>query len=55
MPRTLWYGILNAIVAAWVIAAVIQRVMGFRIAAHEEHLGLDTVLHGETGYAMGPS
>ncbi|WP_308467841.1 ammonium transporter [Rathayibacter soli] len=37
----------------WTIGTAIQRVMGFRVATHEERVGLDAVAHGEQGYAIG--
>jgi len=39
--------------ATWGIGTVIQRVMGFRVAEHEERVGLDLVAHGEQGYVIG--
>ncbi len=37
---------------SWAIATLIQRVIGFRAALHEERSGLDAVLHGERGYVL---
>ena len=37
---------------AYLIAAGIQRLIGFRAAAHEERAGVDATLHGEAGYAI---
>ncbi|MEV4093544.1 ammonium transporter [Streptosporangium saharense] len=37
----------------WVIAKVIDRVMGFRIGADDEVTGIDITSHAETGYDLG--
>jgi len=37
---------------AYAIGWAIQRTMGFRIAAEHEIAGVDTVVHGEKGYAL---
>lgn len=37
-------------VVAWVVGWVIQKTMGFRIRDDEEVAGVDTVVHGESGY-----
>lgn len=39
-------------VLAWVIGTVIQKTMGFRIKNEDELAGVDTVVHGEEGYAL---
>ncbi len=39
-------------VLAWVIGTIIQRTMGFRIKNEDELAGVDTVVHGEEGYAL---
>ncbi|MEV7006080.1 ammonium transporter [Streptosporangium sp. NPDC051022] len=40
-------------VVTWVIAKIIDRVMGFRISAEEEIAGVDITSHAETGYDLG--
>ncbi|GAA3099339.1 ammonium transporter [Streptosporangium carneum] len=40
-------------VVTWVIAKIIDRVMGFRISADEEVAGIDITSHAETGYDLG--
>ncbi|MEV8632856.1 ammonium transporter [Streptosporangium sp. NPDC051023] len=40
-------------VVTWVIAKIIDRVMGFRISADEEIAGIDITSHAETGYDLG--
>lgn len=37
---------------AWVIGTVIQKTMGFRITNEDEVAGVDTIVHGEEGYAL---
>jgi Amt family ammonium transporter len=37
---------------AWIIGTVIQRTMGFRITNEDEVAGVDTIVHGEEGYAL---
>jgi Amt family ammonium transporter len=37
---------------AYIIGSVIQRTMGFRITTEDEVAGVDTVVHGEEGYAL---
>ncbi|MEP6478457.1 MAG: ammonium transporter [Rhodoglobus sp.] len=37
---------------AWIIGTVIQKTMGFRITNEDEVAGVDTVVHGEEGYAL---
>ncbi|PJJ55354.1 ammonium transporter [Compostimonas suwonensis] len=39
-------------VLAWVIGFIIQKTMGFRIKNEDEVAGVDTVVHGEEGYAL---
>jgi Amt family ammonium transporter len=39
-------------VMAYIIGSVIQRTMGFRITTEDEVAGVDTVVHGEEGYAL---
>ncbi|MFD0890573.1 ammonia channel protein, partial [Streptosporangium algeriense] len=39
--------------ATWVIAKIIDRVMGFRIGADDEVTGIDVTSHAETGYDLG--
>jgi Amt family ammonium transporter len=38
----------------WVIATVLKRTAGFRVARDEEHGGLDLAVHGETAYDLVP-
>jgi ammonium transporter, Amt family len=38
----------------WVIATVLKRTVGFRVATDEEHGGLDLAVHGETAYDLVP-
>jgi Amt family ammonium transporter len=38
----------------WVIATVLKRTVGFRVAPDEEHGGLDLAVHGETAYDLVP-
>ena len=37
---------------AWIIGTVIQKTMGFRITSEDEVAGVDTIVHGEEGYAL---
>ena len=37
---------------AWIIGTVIQKTMGFRITNEDEVAGVDTIVHGEEGYAL---
>ncbi|MBG6108036.1 ammonium transporter [Frigoribacterium sp. CG_9.8] len=39
-------------VLAWIIGMVIQKTMGFRITNEDEVAGVDTIVHGEEGYAL---
>jgi Amt family ammonium transporter len=39
-------------VLAWIIGTVIQKTMGFRITNEDEVAGVDTIVHGEEGYAL---
>ncbi len=39
-------------VMAYAIAWVIQKTMGFRITTEDEVAGVDTIVHGEEGYAL---
>ncbi len=36
---------------AWIIGTVIQKTIGFRITNEDEVAGVDTIVHGEEGYA----
>jgi ammonium transporter, Amt family len=36
----------------WVIATVLKKTVGFRVARDEEHGGLDLAVHGETAYDL---
>ncbi len=38
--------------ATWIIGTVIDKTMGFRVRNEDELAGIDTILHGEEGYAM---
>jgi Amt family ammonium transporter len=38
----------------WVLASVLDRLVGLRVTAQEEERGLDLALHGETAYEWGP-
>ena len=38
----------------WVLASVLDRLVGNRVTAREEERGLDLALHGETGYEFTP-
>ncbi|MFF5209833.1 ammonium transporter [Streptosporangium sp. NPDC000396] len=40
-------------IVTWVIAKIIDKVMGFRIGAEEEIAGIDITSHAETGYDLG--
>ncbi|MEU4829234.1 ammonium transporter [Streptosporangium sp. NPDC023615] len=40
-------------IVTWIIAKVIDKVMGFRIGAEEEITGVDITSHAETGYDLG--
>jgi hypothetical protein len=42
-----------AAVVTAVILLVLRATMGLRVNSDEEREGLDTVLHGETGYTLG--
>lgn len=37
---------------AWIIGTVIQKTIGFRITNEDEIAGVDTIVHGEEGYAL---
>ncbi|RYJ05750.1 MAG: ammonium transporter, partial [Actinomycetales bacterium] len=39
-------------VVAFILGTVINKTIGFRVHEDEEAAGIDTVLHGETGYAL---
>ncbi|WP_430592900.1 ammonium transporter [Humidisolicoccus flavus] len=39
-------------VVAWVIGTIIEKTIGFRIKNEDEVAGIDTSIHGETGYAL---
>jgi Amt family ammonium transporter len=40
-------------ILTWIIAKIIDKVMGFRIGAEEEITGVDITSHAETGYDLG--
>jgi ammonium transporter, Amt family len=42
-----------AFAVTWLLAFVVQRVMGFRVDPAHERSGLDLVIHGETAYELG--
>jgi ammonium transporter, Amt family len=42
-----------AFVVSYVLAKVIDRVMGFRVSAEDETTGVDFTQHAETAYAEG--
>ncbi|MCT9000784.1 ammonium transporter [Microbacterium memoriense] len=39
-------------VIAWVLGTVIEKTIGFRVKNEDEIAGIDTVVHGEEGYAL---
>lgn len=39
-------------VVTWIIGYVIEKTMGFRVRNEDELAGIDSVMHGEAGYAM---
>ncbi len=41
-----------AFVVAWIIGFAIEKTIGFRIKNEDELAGVDTSVHGETGYAL---
>ncbi|MCS0498158.1 ammonium transporter [Protaetiibacter mangrovi] len=47
------FGVLiYSFVVAWIIGFAIQKTIGFRIKNEDELAGVDTVVHGEEGYAL---
>ena len=42
----------SGLALAYVIGWAIQKTMGFRIKNEDELAGVDTVVHGEEGYAL---
>jgi len=40
----------SAVVSTFIIVKVVDALMGIRVAAHEEELGLDLAVHGEMAY-----
>ena len=44
--------LIYSFVLAYAIGWVIQKTMGFRINNEDELAGVDTVVHGEEGYAL---
>ena len=40
-------------VVAWILAKIIDKVMGFRIPEEDEITGIDITTHAETGYDLG--
>ncbi|MCS4276160.1 Amt family ammonium transporter [Mycetocola sp. BIGb0189] len=46
--------LIYSFVAAYVIGWVIQKTMGFRVTNEDEIAGVDSVVHGEDGYALTP-
>ena len=56
----LWRQVVGAIavlaysfVVTYVIAQVLDRIMGLRVADEFEHAGLDATVHAEQGYELG--
>ncbi len=41
------------VVMTLLLLAVVDRLMGLRVSAEEEDLGLDLTQHGQRGYMMG--
>ncbi|GGH35454.1 ammonium transporter [Microbacterium album] len=41
-----------AFVVAWIIGFAIEKTIGFRVKNEDEIAGVDTVVHGEEGYAL---
>ncbi|RZI79835.1 MAG: ammonia channel protein, partial [Microbacterium sp.] len=39
-------------VVAYVVGLVIEKTIGFRVKNEDEIAGIDTVVHGEEGYAL---
>lgn len=39
-------------IATWLIGMAIEKTIGFRVKNEDELAGIDTILHGEEGYAM---
>ncbi|QTX04583.1 ammonium transporter [Agromyces archimandritae] len=39
-------------VVAWILGFAIEKTMGFRVKNEDEIAGIDTVVHGEEGYAL---
>jgi Amt family ammonium transporter len=44
-----------AAVVSFILLKIIDAVVGLRVAPEEEHEGLDSALHGESGYTLGES
>ena len=44
--------LIYSFVVAWIIGFVIEKTMGFRIKNEDELAGVDTIVHGEKGYAI---
>jgi len=44
--------LIYSFVVAWIIGFVIEKTMGFRIKNEDELAGVDTIVHGEEGYAI---
>ncbi|MEY4313324.1 MAG: hypothetical protein RLZZ319_833, partial [Actinomycetota bacterium] len=39
-------------VFALALGVLIEKTIGFRVSPHDEIAGIDTVVHGELGYAL---
>ena len=48
-----WWSVLYAFTVSYVLAKVIDRLMGFRVSAEDETTGVDFTQHAETAYAEG--
>lgn len=44
--------LIYAFIVAWVIGFAIEKTMGFRVKDQDEIAGVDSVVHGEEGYAL---
>jgi ammonium transporter, Amt family len=39
-------------VLSYIIGTIVEKTMGFRIKNEDELAGIDTIVHGEEGYAL---
>ena len=53
-PSARFSVLIYSFVLAYAIGWVIQKTMGFRVKNEDEVAGVDTVVHGEEGYALDP-